>query len=390
VHDDPLVVKCCAHNWNGSHQDMSPQMRICLSMIVKNESAVIERCLRSVHPHIHAWAVVDTGSSDETQALVRRTLADLPGTLIERPWVDFSESRNQALELARHYGDYALIIDADDVLEVDPDFVWNKLDQAAYMLQVVDAGDTHYWRVALPKLDAGWTWRGVLHEALHAPHRVSTPHLTGLRILRIFNDGARSQRSRTEKFLHDADVLRQALIDDPDNARYEFYFAQSLRDAGQWPEAIVAYEKRVSMGGWAEEVYYAKFQIAMLKERVGAAYPEIVAAYLDAYDFRPTRAEAPCQLARYCRLQKRYSIARNFAHIASTMPCSDDVLFIDRAVHEWRARDELAVAAYWCGEHELSARLCRELLADPRLPGSERARVARNLEFAEAVPGARA
>jgi hypothetical protein len=26
-------------------------MRICLSMIVKNEAAVIERCLRAVRPH---------------------------------------------------------------------------------------------------------------------------------------------------------------------------------------------------------------------------------------------------------------------------------------------------------------------------------------------------
>jgi hypothetical protein len=29
-------------------------MRICLSMIVKNEAAVIERCLRTVRPHIRA------------------------------------------------------------------------------------------------------------------------------------------------------------------------------------------------------------------------------------------------------------------------------------------------------------------------------------------------
>jgi len=360
-------------------------MRICLSMIVKNESAVIARCLASVLPHIDAWAIVDTGSTDGTQALIRRTLAGVPGELIERPWVDFSTNRNEALELARRHGDYALVIDADDVLEADPGFVWGALDAAAYMLEVVDAADTRYWRVAQPRLDAGWIWRGVLHEALHAPQPVATPHLPGLRILRVFNDGARSRRPQAEKFADDAAVLRRALADEPDNARYAFYLAQSLRDAGRLDEAIVAYERRIAMGGWDEEIYCAKLQAAHLKERLGVAYANTVTAYLDAYDFRPTRAEAPCELARYCRSHGRYVLARDFARIANALPVPDDVLFVDRSAYDWRSRDELAVAAYWCGERDLSARLCRELLADARLPEREHARVSRNLEFAEAA-----
>ena len=54
---------------------------------------------------------------------------------------------------------------------------------------------------------------------------------------------------------------------------------------------------------------------------------------------------------------------------------------MDQTVYDWRARDEWSVAAYWCGDRELSARLCRELLADPRLPPGERERVQRNLDF---------
>ena len=67
----------------------------------------------------------------------------------------------------------------------------------------------------------------------------------------MYTDGARSQQSQTAKFLHDAEVLRRALIDEPDNARYAFYLAQSLRDAGKPAEAITAYERRVAMGGQA-------------------------------------------------------------------------------------------------------------------------------------------
>jgi glycosyltransferase involved in cell wall biosynthesis len=355
-------------------------MRICLSMIIKNESAVIERCLRSVKPWIHAWAISDTGSTDGTQDIVRKFMADLPGELIERPWVDFSTNRNQALELARKYGDYALIIDADEILEADKDFAFGALGAPGYLLELV-YGITRYRRVALPRLDADWQWKGVLHEALVSPQAMQQQFLPGLRIV-VFSDGARSQQSVQEKFTRDAQVLRDALKIEPDNARYAFYLAQSLRDALQLPESIVAYEKRVAMGGWAEEVYFSKLQIAVLKERTGASYADILAAYLDAWDFRPTRAEAPCELARYCRLQSRFTAAREFARIAAALPVPEDLLFIDHTVHAWRARDELSIAAYWCGDYAESARLCRELLADGRLPDAERARVQRNLEFA--------
>ncbi|MEO8801731.1 MAG: family 2 glycosyl transferase, partial [Rudaea sp.] len=301
------------------------------------------------------------------------------GELIERPWVDFSTNRNEALELARKHGDYALIIDADEVLDADTGFTWGALDAPAYTLELI-FNELHYRRVAIPRLDAQWQWKGVLHEALISPHAAQAQFLPGLHI-RVHTDGARSKQTQQEKFSHDADILRRALTDQPDNARYAFYLAQSLRDAGQLAESLAAYEKRVAMGGWAEEVYFAKFQIAVLKERTGAAYAQIVTAYLDAYDFRSTRAEAPCELARYCRLNNRFAVARDFARIAMELPLPDDVLFIDHAVHAWRARDEFSIAAYWCGNYADSARECRKLLADPNLPPSELERVQRNLEF---------
>ena len=74
---------------------------ICLNMIIKNEAPVIRRCLDSVKPFIDSWVIVDTGSSDDTQQIVRDTMAGLPGELHERPWKNFGHNRNEALELAR-------------------------------------------------------------------------------------------------------------------------------------------------------------------------------------------------------------------------------------------------------------------------------------------------
>ena len=356
-------------------------MRVCVSMIVKNEAAVVERCLRSVKPHVHAWAIVDTGSGDGTQDIVRRIMADLPGELIERPWVDFATNRNEALELARKHGDYALVIDADEVLETDAGFSWGVLGDPGYLLEFV-YGPTRYRRMALPKLDAGWFWQGVLHESLVRPQHADLRALAGLRI-RVHSDGSRSRQPPAEKYARDAEVLRRALEAEPGNTRYAFYLAQSLRDAGQLSEAMAAYEKRSAMGGWVEEVYYSRWQAALLKERTGGSYADVVVAYLDAIDFAPLRAEALCDFARYLRENRRYALARQFAQAASRLQAPPDALILDSTVYEWRARDELAVACHFLGDRAESARLWRELLADRRLPAVERERVQRNLAVAE-------
>ena len=46
--------------------------RLCLNMIVKDESAIVERCLASVAPAISHYVVCDTGSTDDSVERARR------------------------------------------------------------------------------------------------------------------------------------------------------------------------------------------------------------------------------------------------------------------------------------------------------------------------------
>src|SRR5579862_8821121 len=114
----------------------SCKQKICLSMIVKNEAAVILRCLDSVRPIIDYWVIVDTGSTDGTQDIIREYLKDLPGELYERPWQDFAHNRSEGLALARPHGDYSLIIDADDALEIPEGFQLEELTADSYVLDI--------------------------------------------------------------------------------------------------------------------------------------------------------------------------------------------------------------------------------------------------------------
>ncbi|WP_405768092.1 glycosyltransferase [Streptomyces sp. NBC_01538] len=89
---------------------------LCLCKVVKNESQVIERCLRSVRHLIDHWVICDTGSTDGTQDLIRRTLDGIPGELHEEPWIDFGSNRTSNIQLARGKADYLLTLDADHVM----------------------------------------------------------------------------------------------------------------------------------------------------------------------------------------------------------------------------------------------------------------------------------
>ena len=361
--------------------------QLCVSMIVRNEAPVIERCLTSIRHLISAWAIVDTGSTDGTQDRIRKLMRDLPGELIERPWQDFASNRNQALELARRYGEYALIHDADEIIEVDPDVQRpDRLDAAGYYLRQQIAGhEMEYSAARILRLDQSWRYHGVVHEYPALDPQPHLPLLPGIRVI-SYPDGARSRRPQRDKYLDDAEVLRTALRKDADNARYVFYLAQSLRDAGETAQALETYRKRVAMPGWVEETWYALFQIARLLEQLQAPDAEIIDAYLAAFDVRPTRAEPLCELARMLRLRGRYASAWLHARHAAKLPQPDDLLFLDLSVYRWRARDEQAVSAWYIGRQEECVRLCEQLLAGHLLPEDERPRVRKNMEMTHAQP----
>src|SRR5207253_8341109 len=95
---------------------------ICLVMIVKNEAAVIGRCLDSVKGIINHWVICDTGSTDGTQQVIEESLRGIPGQLEQVPWVDSGHNRTQALKFAKGKADYHLLIDADMTVTVHGEF----------------------------------------------------------------------------------------------------------------------------------------------------------------------------------------------------------------------------------------------------------------------------
>ncbi len=335
---------------------------ICLNMIVKNESPVIRRCLDSVSGIIDHWVIVDTGSSDGTQEMIRTHMADLPGVLIEQPWIDFAHNRSEALRAARGKADYVLVIDADEVLELDQGFELPELLADSYAFEM-RSGGVSYYKVQLVRDSLDWSFRSVVHEYIYSERALTEARMPGLRTLR-FPDGARARDPLT--YRKDAVLLEGGLLKEPDNARYMFYLAQSYRDSGEPQLAIDRYQKRVAMRGWIEEVWFSLYQIAQLKKEMRAPWAEVAEAFLTAYQTKPDRAEPLYHLGLYHQAKREFALSNLYFQQALTIPYpATDQLFIEKAVYDTLLPLEAAVASFYVGDHAAAIETNNRLLANP-------------------------
>lgn len=341
---------------------------LCLTMIVKNEADVITRCLESVVPWIDYWVIADTGSTDETRGVIQAFMEShaIPGLMVDQDWVNFAANRQGVMELARlersdngredgHQCDYAIWIDADEVLVGEPTGLDLTLD--GYTIPV-DYDGLSYSRLAITRLDKGWRWTGPVHEVLTLEGAVSG-NLAAPKV-KVHHDGARSKDPLTYKA--DAALFERALEEDPGNTRYWFYYAQSLRDAGLLEAARDAYTERINLGGWDQEVYCSLLYRARIHEGLGYTRAD---NYLDAANFMPARAEAWVEAARIERVHhERYTIGTMYARRATALSQpGPEALFVETAAYEWRCWDELTINAWWAGEKAEALRAARIALA---------------------------
>jgi tetratricopeptide (TPR) repeat protein len=354
---------------------------VCLNMIVKNEAAVIRRCLDSVRPFIDHWVIVDTGSTDGTQDIIREYLRDLPGVLHERPWRDFAHNRSEALLLARGISDYTLIIDADDALEVAPGVRLPVLDADSYMIEIRDTSIV-YQRMQLVRSAMPWRYEGVLHEFPTCVGAGVPGQLLDIRMRRN-HDGARRRDRGT--YQRDVQVLETALETETDPfmlARYRFYLAQSYRDCGERAKALEHYLVRAELGYWQEEVFASLYYAAQMKDHLHHPVQEVIDTFLRAADAQPTRAEALHGASRLCRIESRHEEGYQLAKRGLAIPMPPDGLFVERWIYETGLLDEFAVNAYWSGHNWDCLDASLKILATGKLPAGETSRILDNARFA--------
>ena len=342
-----------------------------LTMIVKNEAATLAKTLASAKPFVDRWVILDTGSTDGTQDLVRDAMRGVPGALHEVPFVDFATTRNRGLELCGEETPFVLWLDADDELSggdalrafLATAVAARDASRGAFyvdMLLVPSAVRFDSARVLDTK--EGWRFEGAVHEVLARPgHGPPTVRIPGVVVRHEAPpDSAARSRARWERdlLLLAADARRE-----PAAPRPAFYLAMTYYWLGRHADAIAAFDRRIALGGWVEEVHYAHLMKARALAALQRPWPEVLATYLAAHTAAPHRAEALFDMAMHYHHRGEHGPCVLFARRGWELPLPTGALFVEEEAYTWQLADLVGSHAYWIGEYALGEKAARQAAA---------------------------
>jgi hypothetical protein len=258
---------------------MDKQKSICLNMIVRDESHIIEKTLENLCSYIKFdyWVICDTGSVDNTIYIITEFFANkkIPGEIVNHTWRDFGYNRTLALDAAFNKTDYLLIFDADD--SISGNFQLPILTRDKYNL-FFGNNDLKYVRPLIINNRKKWKFRGILHEFLESLENVKDDVTIGGNYYIISGkEGARSKKSN--KYVKDANLLKIKIdliessnksdIEDSDLLqRYTFYCANSFKDCNDIHNAILYYKKVLEYDTWIQEKYVSALNIGDLYNKL--------------------------------------------------------------------------------------------------------------------------
>lgn len=349
-----------------------------LVMIVRDEASRIGPALAHYASIVDDVTILDTGSADGTQDLVRRAFDHgLRGRLHEEPFVDFATSRNRALDLHGRRTTFTLTANVDRIdggaalRAFLAERVTGHDHEGAYRVRLRPGC---YHQTVVLRAASGWRYVGRTHEVAIGDRLGPGVGPIVPDVSLVVDRAARTPEAWRRRWLRDVDLLQRDLAEHPDDARTVFYLAQTHECLGDLPAAHALYLRRSRMVGYRDETYEAAFRRGRVLDRQGS--DEADGAYLEAYAMDPRRAEPLHALAlRHLRCQ-RYALAYLYARRAVELPHPSTDLFVDEDVYAWGARDLVAASAFYLRDADPTAfgvgLACAELAHrarpdDPRL-----------------------
>jgi glycosyltransferase involved in cell wall biosynthesis len=216
-----------------------------LCMIVRDEEAVLSRCLDSVADVVDEIVIVDTGSTDATVAIAREHKA----TVLHHDFspVDFAAARNAGLARAR--GDNVLVLDADESLDPDCKALVRALSAANRNIgYVVTRRNIPAEPATTPWLDHAvrlfpqnpdFRYAGIVHETIDASILDAGAGLRRCDI--VLNHHLPPAELARQKGLRYLELLRSECSDDPDRLVFlgaEYHKLQMYAEATAVAERV--------------------------------------------------------------------------------------------------------------------------------------------------------
>lgn len=305
---------------------------VVLTMLVKNEVLSVGRAIRSAAPWVDHVLVHDTGSEDMTTIAVKSACdqAGLGCTIrhvepvLTKAGLNFGYHRAELLSDARQFGDYQLLMDADEELVELPE-KRPLLEKDAYYLSYEGSIDWKQPRLIRSYIE--WFWQDSTHSYLATddPHvRLRSDRGEMLSKPLIRHHG--SDKWTPEKLIKQTEALVESVNAKPTDPRNVFQLAKAVEgvaihegmDTELLSIAADLYRARTGMGGWDEEAWYARYRLGAIL-CVTTDLREGVEELIRAWRERPWRVE-PLR-----------AIADMVTNVADRAPYPErDMLFVHR------------------------------------------------------------
>lgn len=326
---------------------MSQEFPISLCMIVKNESGQIESCLQSIRPYVDEIVIVDTGSTDGTQDIVKKycdkfesftNCNDSDGLI-----ADFSMARQRSFDLATH--DRILWLDGDDYVK-DAHQIPELLKRYAgpgptiimfpYEYSHDEFGNVnclHYReRIVYPK--NAYRWKNPVHEIINPimPNTVIARSNEVTIIHKRTQSGKKIENGRNLRILkefyssHGESDVRQL-----------YYLGLEYGNAGDLGNSIKFHKRYMELSGWDEEKFMACMEVVRHYQSMGD-YDSAIEWSLKSLTIREGWAESYFSLARnfyFLAMRGGPQEFRNwektitYANFGLDLPVTQTVLFIN-------------------------------------------------------------
>jgi glycosyltransferase involved in cell wall biosynthesis len=360
---------------------MKKQYRLAISQIVKNEAHVIERMLNSIKSIIDCAVFVDTGSTDGTQDIIKKwgENNNVPCFVYEKPFDNFENCRNYAMQMVRDKSDYAFWLDADETIEVDPSFDKYKLDKDLYMFNTY-IGNMKYTRNECWNTNKNFRWYGPVHEFIVCDDQgISSGLMEGITV-RVQMDGGSWKGNIPDKYKKHSMILEDYIDNKDRNARWVFYTAQSYHDSASIPDnkleneerlrrSLKYYKERIARSdGYEEERFYSQFRVGTIMKVLEEPWYKVHQEFLKAYAMDPLRAEPIKAIIDYYLNVGEWHTAYIYSKFAKESlhgknPYPTRLLFVDESLYVWRFLEVHAASCFYTGRKEEGAECYKQLMA---------------------------
>lgn len=263
---------------------------VAVAMIVKNEEALLGRCLDSVKG-LPAY-ILDTGSQDRTIEIAQRYTDNV---FIHYIWTDsFCDAQNEIKRLVKE--DWILSIDADEYLDCSVEDVLAAAELAENVVRVAmiaEGGnkeaknDFGFGRLFRNTPDIFWCQP--IHKHLNVPGEGE--EVGNVRIVYGWSPAHLNDPDRSLR------MLEKAVESQPDSARNHYYLGREYLYKQRYQDCIDTLKRYVKMSQWPSEMAEAYLEMGQAHEVLGQ-YQEAADDYIQAVKINPNFKEAVQCLAK--------------------------------------------------------------------------------------------